>query len=556
MRKLTINTFVLFALLGTSLAHGQTYQRPPSFQHIIVIVQENRTPDSLFGSNPSQAHACGNEDPFEQGVDIDNGGPSNFSGAPSEICSAQLPDLSTGGGNHTHKPNWLDQCDYMNGACKMDGACSPNSVPACSNNPASYPPYTFVTRYGNTGVQPYFDIATNYGFANYMFQTSQGPSFPAHQFIFSGTSAPIYPGDLNDYYQYFVAENPSSNTSSGCPAPGPYPVWIDPSGAEHAAPQGTIMCYDHNTLFTYQDSNNVIHDRGVSWKYYVQTMGSIWDAPEANPQTCYFAPSGTGQCTSSEFTSHVVLPLVNNYSSAPILDDILGCNLAAVSIVTPDEAWSDHPGSFDMSLGPSWVADIIDAVGNSSCTSGNWGDTAIFVTWDDWGGFYDHVQPPQLYLGTGSLGNWNCSNFFSNNFGCGYVFGFRVPLLVISQYTTSNTISGPATYPVQYPPPTEWTHDFGSIQAFIENNFSVQGLGPITNGAQVNGQPVSYADQNSLDSVYQGQPVVPLWEFFLGSPRLFTNINPQNSAYTASYFQNYYDVNTHPIAPDEGADDE
>jgi len=78
-------------------------------------------------------------------------------------------------------------------------------------------------------------------------------------------------------------------------------------------------------------------------------------------------------------------------------------------------------------------------------------DTAIFITWDDWGGYYDHVAPPQVLV--------NCTQW-----GCGYVYGFRVPLIVISPYVRANFIS-------------KQQHDFGSILKFIEVTFSLPSLG-------------------------------------------------------------------------------
>lgn len=394
---------LLSPLLCTAFVFAQTYQPPPHFNHIVIIVQENRTPDNIFGSSPSLG--CGQEDPFETGVDIQNGGKNIASqnhGGPYITCSQALSGLNGGGGNHHHDFDWTNQ--YDGGA--MDGACihyyNGSGYPTC-------PPYTFVTK---EVVQPYFDIATNYGFANYMFQTNEGPSFPAHQFLFGGTSAPVWPGD--SYYQYFVAENPSS--ISGCPVGSAGAEWIDPGGNE-LNDQNKSECYDRNTLVTFQDANGVVWDKTAQnnipggWKYYAVSPGKIWDAPESDPQTCYFATSGSGGCTSAEFTSHVVFPQTVALKSAPIFSDIQSCQPAAISWVTPDEAWSDHPGDDPRSLGPSWVADIVNAVGNSACTDSNgdtyWQDTAIFITWDDWGGFYDHVPPPAVYEGDENNDNGN-----------------------------------------------------------------------------------------------------------------------------------------------------
>ena len=549
MNRTTLKAVVLFALFRAIVVQGQTYQAPPTFKHIVIIVQENRTPDDLF--QPSVVGApCGNQNRFEPGVDIQNGGPnlaSQNNHEPYITCMTPVDNLSQGGTSHKHA-QWVLQ--YDNGA--MDGACLNTTWPNC-------PQYDSVSQ---NVVQPYFDIATNYGWANYMFSTHEGPSFPSHQFLFGGTSAPVWPGDSNQYYKYFVAEN---GPDSGCPDTTNTAAWIDPAGFELADPNNS-ECYDHNTLVTYQE-NNTVYDKTTNlenggWKYYAQKPGSIWDAPEANPQTCYFATGGGGKkCNSSEFSSHVVFEGGSGLTSAPILQDIQKCQLASITWVTPDEAWSDHPGMHDMSLGPAWVADIVDAIGNSWTQSKGqcdyWGTnsttpepTAIFITWDDWGGFYDHVPPPAVYRGAeDTQGQWACDA--PNSWGCGYVYGYRVPLLVVSEYTPAGTISGKLTGPPTYPPPQEWTHDFGSILKFTENNF----WGPT---AQIAPPGYSYADSNSLDS--NGGTYIPLWDFFLGSPRSFTTINPGNSQYNASYFMNYYTTPQNgyypaPIGPDGGDDD-
>jgi hypothetical protein len=242
----------------------------------------------------------------------------------------------------------------------------------------------------------------------------------------------------------------------------------------------------------------------------------------------------------------VIFPGTGNGQSAPIFNDIGNCKLAKITWVTPDGRWSDHPHDLSMqdkgypALGPSWVADIVDAIGQSGVNSGGKCDywnrepTAIFITWDDWGGYFDHVPPPAVYR-VKQLGD-TCRA--PNQWGCGYVYGFRVPLLVVSPYTKPGTVSGPLNpivpFPPPYPPPPQWTHDFGSILAFTEQNFYPVGsesIAPL---------PYSYADTNTLDTQYMGQTVVPLWEFFNSSTVLpFTQIS---APYPASFFQNYFNT--------------
>ncbi len=102
---------------------------------------------------------------------------------------------------------------------QMDGFCQIVESGQCVQ-------YSYVQK---SDVQPYFDIATAYGFANYMFQTNEGPSFPAHQFLFTGTSAPTAPPNLD-----FVAENGSLGVNlSGC-ARGATSPFVDPTGTENS----------------------------------------------------------------------------------------------------------------------------------------------------------------------------------------------------------------------------------------------------------------------------------------------------------------------------------
>jgi phospholipase C len=538
----------LVAKVECAWSQPQTYTPPPHFSHIVIIVQENRTPDTLFGGAPVLANpTCGGFNGFKANIDLANGGPNNYSGHLGCSPLTEVSDLKSGGGTHSNE-SWQGQWD--NGL--MDGACNPTTDPGAKcGQTMGIPnkPYTYVVQ---SVVQPYLDMANNYGWANYMFQTNEGPSYPAHQFLFGGTSAPVWPTQM--YANYFVADN-AKFTKSGCTEQDPTLNWVDPTGDPsfvYPTPMSlgvnSYECYDRNTLVTLQDSSGNVSDRldkngaSISWAYYAQARGHIWDAPESVTQTCYSqaqAPAGNPACSGPEF-NHVILPGSEDGQSAPILTDIANCNLRKITWVTPDDAWSDHPGELPdgyTGLGPSWVADIINAIGQSGLNSGGACDywnaqpTAIFVVWDDWGGFYDHVPPPLVARGTLT----SCSTPNGNDWGCGYTYGFRVPLLVVSPYTKSGTVSGPLTiatsFPPPYPPPAPWTHDFGSILAFTEQNFYPA-------GTRIAPAPYTYADANTFDTQFNGQTVVPLWEFFNnGSIRSFT---PITAPYNAMFFENFY----------------
>jgi phospholipase C len=148
------------------------------FKHVIIVVQENRTPDNLFGARPD----------FEPGVDIATSG-VNSAGQTIKLTPVALDGCYDV--YHYH----LDFEEMLTEGADQEQT----NVPAGCTLPAN-PEFKYVDNSTGT-VQPYFEIARNYGFANRMFQTNQGPSFPAHQFLFGGTSQPSADSPL------FAAEN-------------------------------------------------------------------------------------------------------------------------------------------------------------------------------------------------------------------------------------------------------------------------------------------------------------------------------------------------------------
>jgi phospholipase C len=326
-------------------------------------------------------------------------------------------------------------------------------------------------------MQPYFDIAINYGFSNRMFQTNQGPSFPAHQFIFGGTSAPSTNSAL------FASENMGkSHIGAGCIAPANQTVdLIDGYGSETSNPP-VYPCFDHPTLTDLLDGASP----AVTWRYYAPIPGAIWTAPNAVDHICQPNKRHT-RCTGKDWKNGNVSPR----HSAKVLTDIAQCKLPAVDWVIPEPGESDH-ARVNKGRGPAWVATVVNAIGEQkTCANGDnyWKDTAIIIAWDDWGGWFDHVAPFAVNLQPNSPPAW----------GDGYTYGFRVPMLVVSAYTQAGTVSNKI-------------HDFGNILYAIEQNFHLGFIGP--------GQTIysNYAD-------YQAQSRGALQEFFtLNSPRTFVPI--------------------------------
>jgi len=251
--------------------------------------------------------------------------------------------------------------------------------------------------------------------------------------------------------------------------------------------------------------------------------------------------NGQWYCNGGVYMDHVVAAGISQGQGAPILSDIQSCVLKDISWVIPDAAWSDHPGESQGTppYGPSWVGDIVDAVGSATNCDGTgyWNDTAIFIVWDDWGGWFDHVTPPDVYRSTSAT---SCpTSVQPNGWGCGYVYGFRVPLLVVSAYTKAGYVSGACSSITCNNNKFPYQRDFGSILAFIEYNFGMQQIAP-----------PFYADANALDGA-KGN--IPLSDFFsLSNQRSFTNIN---TSYNAQFFEDYYANGHTPAGPDGGPDD-
>jgi phospholipase C len=413
-------------------------------QHVVIIFQENRSTDNLFQglciAPYGSATACSST-PSSTQYNIQNFGinslgqtiplsPIDLGNSLSTPPPADPDDYDI---SHAHGA-FEDMCqlNVATGVCAMNGAdlegtCTPG-VDGCPQNPQ----FMYVNP---ADVAAYLQMAQTYTFADHMFQTNQGPSFPAHQFILSGTSAPTATSNL------FASENPLHGFGNvGCIAPAGATVeMIDPTGL-----QNTTMypCFEHPTL------TDLLDNAGITWRYYAPSAGSIWTAPNAIEHMCVpSAPTG-GTCTGPDYTGASPKVVLNQtQANAQVLTDISSNQLQQVSWVIPSGHFSDHSGA-NLGCGPSWVTQVVNAIGNSPY----WSNTVIIVAWDDWGGWYDHVPPPQVLA--------NCTQW-----GCGYVYGFRVPMIVISPY---NVQSGYVSHV---------THDFGSILKFVETNFNLPSLG-------------------------------------------------------------------------------
>jgi phospholipase C len=372
------------AVLGT--ASPSLAQQTP-IKHVVIVVQENRSVDNLFNGFP--------------GADTVRSG-KNRTG---EVALRPVPLDYPGDVDHQHS---AFVTAYDGG--KMDGWESVETYP--KQDPDF--PYAYVPREQTV---PYWTMAERYTFADRMFQSNTGPSFPAHLYLVAGQSA-------------YASANPNHMETTrfawGCDSPTTATVTqLAPDGDEKD-PQ--FPCLDFRTIADELD------DFGLPWRYYspsIDSLGNIWSAFDAIYHVRY-----------SMGWKNVVSP------ETRVLDDARAGTLPAVSWVVPTARNSDHAfpqkaSEHDIALqgadGPAWVQSVVDAVGEGP----DWKSTAIFVVWDDWGGWYDHVAPPQL-----------------DRMG----LGFRVPLIVISPYARRGYVS-------------HAQHEFGSILKFTEEAFALPSLG-------------------------------------------------------------------------------
>jgi phospholipase C len=395
-------------------AASSTSTPPAKIQHIVIIMQENRSFDNLFNGFPgadtvpsgmSHGHSIQLQPiPFEQGSDLD----------------------------HTHIGWWKDWDDGL-----MDGFSH-------ERYPIPNLPYAYVPQ--NETV-PLWTLAKTFTLGDRMFQSNTGPSFVAHQYMIAGQSAN-------------TDENPARGPW-GCDAPATERVAvIGPNGTDLP---GVYPCFDYPTMADKLDA------KGISWRYYAPAAtgadalqgGFVWSAFQAIRHIRFGA----------DWTTKVISP------ENEVLIDIPNGKLARVTWITPGAAYSDHAGPGATAEGPDWVASIVNAIGQSPF----WNSTAIFITWDDWGGWYDHVNPPPV-----------------DQMG----LGFRVPLIVVSPYAKAGYIS-------------HTTHEFSGFLRYTEEVFNLPNLGTRDVTADDFADCFDYAQ---APLVYRPIPVTFTADHFLREP--------------------------------------
>jgi phospholipase C len=380
-------------------------------RHVIVIMQENRSFDSYFGTFPGAdgipRAVCvpdprgGCVRPFHDHKDRNFGGPHARLNAVRDIDRGAMDG-------------------FVGSAVRGTLGCVDRNDPYCVRSGDG----TEVMGYHDAREIPnYWTYARDFVLQDHMFEPDASWSLPAHLFLVSEWSAKC------------SVENVASSCTAAPNRPAEPPDFR--GNLEQTTPS-----------YAWTDLTYLLHKNHVSWRYYV-TKGKQPDCADDAATTC--DPPAQDAHTPGIWNP---LPYFTTVRQDRQLGDIAPLRrffeaahtgtLPSVAWVAPSDRVSEHPPSL-VSVGQAYVTRLVNAVMRSP----EWPSTAIFLAWDDWGGFFDHVDPPKVD-------------------GAGY--GLRVPGIVISPYARRGYVDHQIL-------------SFDAYAKFIEDDFlGGQRLDPRTDG--------------------------------------------------------------------------
>ncbi len=476
----TLTAVLLASGCGGSGGGGSTLTPPAAqppgrhsgsspIQHVVMIVQENRSFDNLFALFPgADGTTRGLMKVESHGRYVDRWRKLE---PHSLIVSSDI--------QHCHSAFLRD----LDGG-KMDGFnLSDLGVCPTGTQLAGTLPYQYVER---SQIAPYWDIADQWVLADHMFQTQGSGSFTAHQDLIRGGTHITTTTSLID--------NPRQ-MPWGCDHLGKAELSLITNAGKYLFDKGPQPCTSdfpyagdkYDTLATLMDAKN------VKWKYYA-ACNAFWNKNGCDNGCSYTCAGSTLNAFDviysvrygPEWGTNVSMPETN------VLRDIANGTLPQVAWVTPEDNDDDHPGE-KLDYGPSWVASVVNAIGNSPY----WNSTVVIVLWDDWGGFYDNVPPPKQNTEGG--------------------LGFRVPMLILSPYAKAGSTSqGGYVSHTQY--------EFGSILKYIEENFGLPSLHTTDTGSNSIGDVLDY---NQSPRQFHTIPSQKNVDFFERLPHTISHGDPQ-----------------------------
>ncbi|MCI4372694.1 MAG: hypothetical protein L3K02_03520 [Thermoplasmata archaeon] len=373
MRVLTIVGIVaVVALVGPASWTGFVDEQRPliswgpanvPIQHIVVIMMENHAYDSFFGNYCQTGGAyC----------------PNTTNGIPPGTCVPLTPTNPTAGCTVPYNFTTLKVPDmlhtYVSTRTAIDGGAMNGFYAAEKHTNETF------GHWNGSEIPIYWDMAEQYGLGDDFFSSVVSWSEPNHWYMIAG-QAPA------------LSVNASKHTLA---TPLELHAYLNQA----------------NSTRTVQDLlNQTNQTKTVSWKYYDYALQTYQMAINHAQGTGAYSAWNPFQARAETYNSFEAGHLVGR---SHFFTDLKGPSFPNISWIIPESNDSDHPPS-NLSQGQQYVASLVDAVETSSY----WKSTAIFLSWDDYGGFYDGVNPPVL----DSLG-----------------LSIRVPLIVISPYTPAGTV--------------------------------------------------------------------------------------------------------------------
>jgi len=352
-------------------------------KHVVFLIKENRTFDNMFGMFPGANGVS---------VGLDQGEPRALTRSPDRL------------------PTDIKHC-YR---CALE-AWNEGEMDGFATISEAADAYAY-TQYLPGDLPNYWRWAEEFVLGDNFFASAHGPSFPNHLYTIAAQSGGAHENPAQD--QQLLRERHQETglfKSWGCDAlETAFVNVVDSEGIT----KKVSPCFDFLT------EADLLMEQGIPWAYYAATQeqnGYLWSAYDAVRHI---------REDEEVWQSHIF----------PVDDFVRQAKdglLPPVTWVTPRFELSEHP-EYSVCHGENWTTEVVNTVMESP----HWKDTAIFITWDDYGGFYDHVPPPQV-----------------DDFG----FGIRVPLLIISPYARRGFV-------------THELGEFSSVLRFVEDNWGLTQL--------------------------------------------------------------------------------
>ena len=418
MRKRPITNLVLSLLVPwIALASASP------IHHVVIVVMENHSFDSVFGTFPGA-----------NGATFGNAG-------GTMVPLNHLNDQPPSDYDHTRDGARID----------IDGG----KMDAFNRHNCSTAPYWCYGQYWQADIPNLWAYASTFALVDNAFSSAMTPSYANHQYLIAAQSGGATSNPNNAGNAWGCDSNPQARTNVLPPPP---------------AKTGTAVfpCFDYPVLA------DLLDQAGLSWKFYGPHPGE--------PGYLFVSMDAIRHIRYGNDWANVV-------DWRTFQTDALSGDLPAVSWLQPDINDSQHP-TLSMTRGENWIVTNLNAVMQGP----DWGSTVIFITWDEWGGFYDHVPPPTIdYMGP----------------------SLRVPMIVISPYAKPGYITSKNPQIPYY--------TFDSMLAYVEHNF---GLGSLTQRDATAGDlrdtlnytqkplppivlPIRPAPKKTVPLMFHGEPVEP-----------------------------------------------